>query len=312
MTPRILYVTCAQNGLDGLEHLVARGRPLAAIVTISPEVAEKASVSGYVDVGPFARSHGVRTIVLGSYQLRAEDVAAVEYDLIVVNGWNRLLPDELISTARLGAIGLHAGHPPIGLGRAPIVWNILLGHEDIEVYAFRLTPRADDGNILARRVVEITIHDDVGTLYQKVSFAGSRLIDCAVDELASGRFGQPQDLGSARHYSKRTPEDGKVDFCSSDIAIYNFVRAQVAPYPGAFSFLNGEKWTFDRVVPFDRFAFRGEKREPGLIVEALPAGLVVLSGGAPVWVQQARSETGKVIPGDIEWMRSLVGSRFGS
>lgn len=312
MLPRILYVTCARNGMEGLEYLIGRGHSLVAVVTIPPEVAQKANVSGYVDVTPFVRQNKIQSIVLSNYQLQRADVAGVPYDLVVVNGWNRLLSAELISSARLGAIGIHAGHPPIGLGRAPIVWNILLGYEDIEVYAFELTACADDGNILSRQAVEITAHDDVGTLYQKVSFVGARLIDQAIHELLAGRRGQSQDLTSARHYPKRTPEDGKVDFCQSATEIYNFVRAQSDPYPGAFSFLNGGKWTFDRVVPFDRFAFREVKREPGRIVGALPAGLVVLTGGAPVWIQRARSETGKQIPGDLKWMQNLVGSRFQS
>jgi len=312
MNPRILYVTCARNGLDGLEYLLGRGRTLAAVVTISPEVAERANVSGYVDVRPFVQDNGIPSIVLGSYQLQKASVGAVGYDVIVVNGWNRLIPGDLIASARLGAIGVHAGNPPIGLGRAPIVWNILLGHNDIEVYTFELTARADDGNILARQAVEITAYDDVGTLYQKVSFVGSRLIDRAIAELSDGRRGQPQELKNARHYSKRTPEDGRIDFCMSDVDIYNFVRAQTAPYPGAFSFLNGEKWIFDRVVPFDRFAFRDVMREPGRIVDVLPAGPVVLTGGAPVWIQRARSESGQQIPGDMRWMQGLIGSRFES
>ena len=309
MSPRILYVTCARNGLDGLEYLYRR-RTVAAIITIPPELAKKANVSGYVDVRPFAEANRIPCIALGSYQLNKADVANLDYDVIVVNGWNRLLSAEIIASAAMGAIGVHAGHPPIGLGRAPIVWNILLGHTDIEVYAFELTARADDGNILARQTVEITNHDDVGTLYQKVSFIGSRLVDAAIDKLSEGRRGEQQDLKSARYYAKRTPEDGRIDFCLSETEIYNFVRAQTAPYPGAYSFLNGKKWIFDRVVPFDHFAFRDVKREPGRIVAALPAGPVVLTGGGPVWVQKAISENGERIPGDIEWMRSLIGLRF--
>ena len=166
MSPRILYVTCARNGLDGSRSLSAKNR--RSYHNDSARAGEEANVSGYVDVRPFAEANRIPCIALGSYQLNKADVANLDYDVIVVNGWNRLLSAEIIALAAIGAIGVHAGHPPIGLGKAPIVWNILLGHTDIEVYAFELTARADDGNILARQTVEITNHDDVGTLYRKV------------------------------------------------------------------------------------------------------------------------------------------------
>jgi methionyl-tRNA formyltransferase len=310
MPPALLYITCAESGLHGLRHLLRRGRKIAAVVTISPALAAEHEVSGYVDIGPLAEELGLRCTTLKSYAMSREDVAATPFDILIVNGWNRIIPAEIIDLARLGAIGLHAGHPPIGLGRAPLVWNILLGRTDIEVYAFRLTPRADDGDILARRPVEITPQDDVGLLYEKVFFAGARLIDEAVNRVAQGERGQPQDMSDAVHYGKRTAADGLIDFSQSEVQIHNFVRAQSSPYPGAFSTLEGVRWVIDRAVPFDRFAFRDLPREPGKIVAALPKGIVVLTGGSPIWILAARASDGRAIPAPLRQTESLVGRRF--
>lgn len=308
---KILYVTCAENGLRGLSHLVRERRDISAVVTIGADVAKKAQVSGYVNVAAYASQVGIRCIELSTYNLSRADLGGLDFDILVVNGWNRLISQDVLGLAKLGAIGLHAGHPPIGLGRAPLVWNILLGQSDIEVYSFRLTANADDGNIFARRTIEITRQDTVEMLYHKVAFWGGHLIDEAIEKLSRGESGQQQDTASAVIYKKRSPDDGLVDFFQTEDQIYDFVRAQSAPYPGAFSFLGDVRWTFDHVVPFDRFSFRELKREPGKIVAALPMGLVVATGRAPVWIVRARLSDGSSVPGPMKWMESFVHRRFG-
>jgi len=307
----ILYITCAENGLIGLERLLRRGLSIDRVVTISKATAEKNAVSGFVDVGPFCSNAGIPVSTLEGYRLTREDVKEADFDAVVVNGWNRLLDAPIIKMARLGAVGVHAGHPPIGLGRAPLVWNILLGKSDIEVYTFLLSTQADDGDILACRPVEITAHDNVRTLYEKVAVVGADLIYEAIEKLRRGERGIPQNLDFAIHYQKRTPADGLIDFRMSETEIYNFVRAQSRPYPGAFSYLLGKRWYFHRVMPFDRFAFRNVRREPGLIVDVLPSGLVILTGGAPIWLLEADVDGALRVPLDMTSDVKLIGQRFG-
>jgi methionyl-tRNA formyltransferase len=308
--PRILYVSCAANGLFGLRQLLAAGQDIAAVVTLPPATAARFNISGYVDFAPFCAERGLRVVSLESYTLEPVHLHGIAFDVIVVNGWNRLIREDVISLAPLGGLGVHAGHPPIGLGRAPLVWNILLGRTDIEVYVFKLTPNADDGAIVASQVVEITPQDDVRLLYEKVMLAGAGLFLRAIERVAQGRPAAPQDLSHAVHYGKRTPEDGEIDFSRSESEIYDFVRSQVPPYPGAFTWLGDVRWTVLRAVPFDRFAFRDVARVPGTILAVLPAGVVVQTGGAAVWIVEAEIGGRAVPAGGFEDLGAAVGQRF--
>lgn len=312
MNPKILYVSCAENGLYGLRHLVSHGFHISAVVTIQPEIGQRFSVSGYCDFQPYCSKEGLQVISLSNYKLTPEDLSQVNFDLIVVNGWNRLIESDVIGLAPMGGLGVHAGHPPIGLGRAPLVWNILLGRTDIEVYVFRLTPNADDGKILAIRTVEITPYDNVKHLYEKVMLATAHLFPDAIYALCKGNEGAEQDIENAVYYEKRTPDDGLIDFRKSEIEIYNFVRSQVPPYPGAFAWLSGAKWTILDARPFDRYAFRDIVRRPGTILCSLPSGIIVQTGGAPIWITDARVGDA---PGTsvLEGLRDeLIGMRFNS
>jgi methionyl-tRNA formyltransferase len=307
---RILYVTCAENGLYGLRHMIRSGKNIVAAVTIDPRVAAAALVSGYVDISNWVREQNITLISLNSYTIAVDHVKDIQADVLVVNGWNRLIPSSVLKLFPQGGLGIHAGHPPIGLGRAPLVWNILKGHRDLEVYVFHLSPNADDGAILARQPIEITAWDTVKTLYEKVMMIGCSLFEAAIDRLTINQAGESQALEFAQSYPKRTPSDGLIDFSQNETAIHNFVRSQVSPYPGAFTYLNGVLWKITEAVPFDAFAFRDEQRVPGKIVAALPSGLVVLTGGATIWVRQAESSSGEIVPCSLEQMERLVGLCF--
>jgi methionyl-tRNA formyltransferase len=309
-TLTLTYVTCSANGLYGLRHLHGQGWKMSGVVTISPETATVQTVSGYVDVRPWCSHAGIAVRTLPGYSISVADVATFESDVIVVNGWNRLIPADVIASAAKGALGVHAGHPPLGLGRAPLPWNIIKGHRDIEVYVFALTERADDGDIFASRVVEITGYDTVQTLYEKVMYQGAVLLDRALHRIAQGRRGRPQDLRDAVHYPKRRPEDGQVDFRGSVESIVDFIRAQSRPYPGAFSFLNGTRWIFWSAQPFDAFAFRDVERRPGQVVLALPSGVIVQTGTAALWITDAEAGARSSRDFTLAESETLVGQCF--
>jgi methionyl-tRNA formyltransferase len=308
---KILYITCGENGFYCLRRMVKAGRKPVAVVCLQPQLEAKYNISGFADPAGWCREQGIPVIALETYKLEASHVSEVDYDVVVVNGWNRLIPGDVFSKAKHGGLGIHAGHPPIGLGRAPIVWNILLGRTDIEVYVFRLTERADDGDIMALRPVEIGHADSVADLYEKVMFASVELFTTALNRLSDGYPGQKQNMAFAKHYEKRTPDDGAIDFTQSEKQIYDFVRAQCPPYPGAFAFLNGKKWKIHRVIPFDTFAFRETIRTPGMILDVLPSGPIVCSGGYPVWIKEAYDEDGNdLIAGESDHLEALVGQVF--
>jgi methionyl-tRNA formyltransferase len=274
-------------------------------------VAERYTVSGFADVSDVCAQRDIKLTKLKTYNITLDDIQENENGLLIVNGWNRLIRPEIIETFRYGGLGIHAGHPPIGLGRAPLPWNIIKNFNDIEVYVFKLTKNADDGDIVASQVVEITPFDDIRMLYEKVMYTGSRLFEKAIPKVLDGA---PDAIVQSRQhiitYQKRTPDDGYIDFRSSVDEIYNSIRAQTHPYPGAFSFLDGKKWKIWKAVPFDCYAFRELNRIPGRILAALPAGIVVQTASSPLWILNATCKNEVVIPNKLNTMEGMVGKVF--
>ncbi len=308
--PRIVYVTCCNNGLFGLRHLHRTGFCIERVITIGPNLGERYGVSGYVDPSKWCESAGISVTVLNDYTLRREDIDDTSKEILVVNGWNRLIAGDVIVKFEFGALGVHAGHPPIGLGRAPLPWNIIKGFSDLEVYVFRLTENADDGDIMAIEAVEITPHDDVRTLYEKVMFRAAQMFEDAIIALMDGKRGFRQAKELQVIYPKRLPTDGLIDFRLSVGELTDFIRAQTHPYPGAFCFLNGTKWSIWSAQSFDAFAFRDEPRIPGRIVLALPSGIVVQTGSTPLWITSATIDGLVTVPAALEELEEYVGNVF--
>ena len=61
----------------------------------------------------------------------------------------------------------------------------------------------------------------------------------------------PQDPSRASTWPKRTPPDGIIDWETRAPYLYDWVRAQTRPYPGAFTFLGREKVVVWRARPVD-------------------------------------------------------------
>lgn len=307
----IAYITCCENGFFGLEHLVKQNIRPSQVITIHSELGSAYNVSGFKSPVDFCNHHNIPIKELDCYNVTRKDFF-IQPDLIIVNGWNRLLSKDVITYAKNCAIGVHAGHPPIGHGRAPLPWNLIKGMKDIEVYIFKLTEHADDGNIINLQTVEITETDTIKLLYEKVMYITALLIEKSIVDIKNDSvIEKKQCLDYAINYPKRTPSHGKINFSLSANEIYNFVRAQSKPYPGAFSYLSSHKCTLWEITLFDSFSFRNESRVPGKIIAALPSGIVVMTGTSPIWLLNVECKTLNNTIFEYPSSEALIGRVFG-
>jgi methionyl-tRNA formyltransferase len=78
----------------------------------------------------------------------------------------------------------------------------------------------------------------------------------------------PQDDRRGSWWPKRTPADGIIDWETRAPYLYDWVRAQTRPYPGAFTYLGADKvvvWAA-RPVPFEGEAAAGTVVAEGPVV----------------------------------------------
>jgi methionyl-tRNA formyltransferase len=257
-TKKIVLCGVQQQGLDICKFLINNNIHISCLVTISRESSEKNRASGWVDYSQFAKDHDIQLYLAKSYTLKTDQdllfFKEQSFDILLLGGWQRLLPENILHTLRFGAIGQHGSSEllPRGRGRSPINWSILMNRKRIIWNIFFITPGIDDGDIIDCRVIEITPHDTVETIYYKVSIIIKQMYLECIPKIFAGSLVLKKQVGLATFYERRTEEDGRIDWKKSVHEIYNLVRCVTKPYPGAYTTNGLSKIKIWKAQPFDQ------------------------------------------------------------
>lgn len=236
-TPKILVLCTVSAGLDAVAEVIRRGFSVSGIVGVHPEVADPVGISGYVDVAQFAAQIGVPHYYVRSYSLNSDvdrsSLQALDFDLIWVSGWQRLVPKWLIESSKLGVLGGHGSPDGIhgGRGRSPQNWALMLGCERFDIALFRITPGVDEGPVVAQRSFYYHESDDIAISYYRSALAMADMV-CEVLRAPEALMTAIPQPAEAYFYPKRTPEDGWVDWSLPKTWVVRHCRALTTPYPG--------------------------------------------------------------------------------
>jgi len=160
-------------------------------------------------------------------------IKEVAPDLILVLGWYYMVPKKIRDLTKYGAWGLHASLLPEYAGGAPLTWAILNGEEKTGVTLFRMEDGVDDGDIIRQKSFEIEYNDTIRDVYEKATEASEKIL-LDVFKCLEDVFFIPQNKLEIKVYPQRCPEDGLLNLNLPALELYNFIRAQSSPYPGAY------------------------------------------------------------------------------
>jgi methionyl-tRNA formyltransferase len=245
------------------------------VVTLPQAIAQRNQVAFYRgdEIELLCHARGLPVSYTASYHLRDDADRAMfrnlGLDLLLVIGWERLLPPDILNSLGKFACGMH-GSPfglPRGRGRSPLNWSIITNQRHFTTSLFRYNADIDAGDILGSMVFDINEFDTIATLHTKNRIAMWHLVKTYVPLIESGtlRF-VPQPPSQPTFYPKRTAEDSGIDWRQSTLEIYNLVRAVAPPYPSAFCVLNGKRLFITEAYPFDSALFP-PSHQPGEVVD---------------------------------------------
>jgi len=238
---KICMVGCGEVGYHIVKNLIEEGLKFSYFVTLTKDQAIKNKVSGYIDFSDLATKNNIPIYYAKKYSLKdEEDLLFFEenkFDLIILGGWQRLIPDEILKTLTIGAIGGHGSSNflPLGRGRSPLNWSLIQNKKRFINYLILLKLGIDDGDILDYYQFDINEFDNIRTLYYKISLTSFEMLKKVLLNIEDGKLIKLEQKGEPTYYPKRTEEDGKIDFKNMSVAeIYNLVRAVTYPYLGLF------------------------------------------------------------------------------
>ena len=231
---KIAVLTNHFSGFDALSGLDISKVPVSLLITNDIE-----SHNGIISGGVGLENLGVEILKLKSFDMSedVENLISLEMDILLVMGYQRLVPRAVIDSVKLGAFGFHGSSEflPKGRGRSPINWELIAGKNRFISHMFRLEPDADSGEIFDHFIFDINDFDDCKTVYYKASISMRRMLERTVPKIIKGTSSSKSQEGEPTFFPKRSPKDGLIDWSLGTLQIHNWVRALTRPYPGAFS-----------------------------------------------------------------------------
>lgn len=220
-----------------LSMLVEEGYEVAAVVTQPDRPVGRKKVLTPPPVKEQALIHGIE--VLQPEKLKGstewERLQEINPDLIVTAAFGQLLPQEVLELPRLGAINVHASLLPKYRGGAPIHQAVIDGEPTTGVTIMYMEKKLDAGDIISQVELPIEDTDTTGTLFDKLSAAGTELLKETLPSIVNGTNPRsPQDeqlVTFARNISR---EQERLDWTKSARDLWNQVRG-LSPWPGAYT-----------------------------------------------------------------------------
>ena len=280
---RVVYVGCTDAGFDLFRYVHEELVEVDELVSLTPEQGERYGIGSYYDYGEYADGHDIPVYYPDTYGMDERDLdhfRTLDADLMIVHGWQRLIPGEILGTFTRGALGLHgsAFGLPKGRGRSPMNWSLIEGLDRFLLSVMHLDEGADSGDVVATRKFDINGHDTIRTLYHKLVMTTQRMLDETLDDVLAATAEYEPQTGEPTYYPKRTPEDGAVHWEDPTETIHDLVRAVARPYPGAFTEHDGE-----RIAVWDAQPFSADlllDAEPGTVVQVFrPSDQFVVKTG---------------------------------
>jgi methionyl-tRNA formyltransferase len=260
---KLVYMGTPQFAVQPLLALVEAGHEVVAVVTRIDKPAGRGRTVAAPAVKRAALERG-----LPVYQPKRvrepefiETLKALGPEAIVVAAYGQILPKEILTLPKYGCINIHASLLPRYRGAAPITWAIVRGETETGNTIMQMDEGMDTGAILLQERIPIGSNDTAGTLTEKLSQQGARLITTALPLIASGKLTPTtQDGSRATVAPLLKKEDGRIDWERGAQEIHDRVRG-MNPWPGAYTVLD------NKTVKLLETAVADGTAEPGRLFE---------------------------------------------
>ena len=256
---RIVFMGTPDFSVPALNALVDAGHEVAAVVTQPDRPKGRGKDVQMTPVKLQALEYGIPV-----YQPeKVKDPAFVEIlkelhpEAIVVIAFGQILSKAILDIPPYGCVNIHASLLPKYRGAAPIQWAVIDGEKETG-----------------------------GSLFEKLSQAGGKLILSTLDKLEKGTAVRTPQKDEDSTYAKMlTKSLGRIDWSMEAEAIERLIRG-LNPWPSAYTSLHGKTlklWDGDVLK-------ETTDARPGEVVLCDPRRLVVAAGEGLLSIRQLQLE----------------------
>lgn len=287
---KIVYMGTPDFAVPPLRSLLNTEYEVAAVVTQPDKPKGRGKALMPTPVKEEALKHGIP--VYQPEKVRepgfVEKLRELKPDLIVVAAFGQIIPESVLNMPKFGCINIHASLLPKYRGAAPIQYAVIDGEKESGVTIMKMGKGLDTGDMIARTEVPLAKDETGGSLFEKLSSAGARLlVETLPDIFAGTAVYEKQPEESPTPYAAMiTKKMGLIDFSKSAEELERLVRG-LNPWPSAYTFLNGKNL---KIWKAEADMTQAEKNIPGTVVRADEEGICVACGTGRLILKEVQLE----------------------
>ncbi len=239
---KIIYMGTPDFSVPAIKSLIDAGHEIKCVVTQPDKQRGRGKKVLYTPVKEEALKYDIE--VLQPEKVRERDfiekLRGYEADVMVVIAFGQILPKEVLEMTKYGCINVHASLLPKYRGAAPIQWAVIDGEKESGVTTMQMDEGLDTGDILEVSKVVLDEKETGGSLFDKLSEEGAKLIVSTLDKLEKNEIVPVEQRNEESDYASMIKKDmGKIDFSKDAVSIERLIRG-LNPWPSAYTYFNGK------------------------------------------------------------------------
>ena len=240
MKPKVIFMGTPDFAVPILETLI-KLTDVVLVVTQPDKLVGRKKELKFSPIKELALKNNIEVYQPTKIRNEMDKVLATQTDLIVTCAYGQILPKEILDHPTIASINVHASLLPDLRGGAPIHHAIIDGYDKTGITIMYMDEKMDSGDIISTAETKILDTDNVGTLHDRLSLMGSKLLEETLPSIINKTNNRiKQDDSKATFAKVITRDDEKIDFNKEGKKIINQIRG-LNPFPLSYAVINGEE-----------------------------------------------------------------------
>ena len=294
---RLAFMGTPDFSVPALQALIQAGHEVACVYSQPPRAAGRGHHERPSPVQAAAEAAGIPVRTPKSLRDAGvqADFAALGLDAAVVVAYGLILPQAVLDAPRLGCLNIHASLLPRWRGAAPIQRAIEAGDHETGITIMAMDAGLDTGAMLLVEATPIGVDDDAGTLHDRLSAMGGRMIVDALAGIEAGTLpAVPQPAEGVTYAAKLERAEAEIDWNQPAERIARRIRA-FRPWPGSTARIEGQA-----VKVLAAAAVAGRTDAPPCMVLGREP-IIACADGSALWLERLQRPGKAPVEGAAFW-----------
>lgn len=180
-----------------------------------------------------AKKYNIKTYQPEKIANLYQELSLLEFDIFLTMAYGQIIPQNILSLAKIGSFNIHASLLPKYRGAAPVQYAIWKGETTTGITLMEMVSKMDAGDIFFQKEIAISQEDNYDSLLAKLSTLSSQNIIQWLNLLKDNKFTRIQQDENLVSFAPKISKDDElltIDSINNTINKINALSSQ----PGAY------------------------------------------------------------------------------